>query len=111
MQDSIDVSKYNKVIICIPAYCTGEVLQKIQWGNGRKTVISCVKGLMNDGSMVCRFLNEHLQKHIIAPVHFLGGANIDNEKEIVEITDDEKLELACVLKNVYAIGFGMALHQ
>ncbi len=110
-QDEIDVSAYPEVIICIPAYCVDEVLAKVNWGPVKKVVTSCVKGLMNNGISACNYLNEKLVDTLHSPVNFLGGANIDDGQEIVEIVQDYNLELACILKNVYAIGFGLALKQ
>jgi len=107
----IDVSIYDKVIICVPTYCLLEVLKRVQRGNKKKIVISCIKWLMKNGETVCTYLDKHLKKQIKWKSFFLGGANIDDEKEIIEIKRDKKLELACVLKNTYAIGFGIALQQ
>jgi len=110
-QKTIDVSSYDKVMICIPTYCLLEVLKKVQRGSKKKIIISCIKWLMNNGETVCTYLDKHLKKQMKWSSFFLGGANIDDGNEIVEIKRDKKLELACILKNVYAIGFGIALHQ
>lgn len=109
--DIIDVSAYEEVIICIPAYCLLEVLWKIKWGSDKKIVTSCIKWLLDNWEMVCEYLNKNLIDIIKSSVLFLGGANIDDGNEIVDISDDYKLELACVLKNVYAMGFGIALKE
>ena len=109
--DSIDVSNYEEVIICIPAYCVDEVLNRVNWGSEPKIVISCVKGLMANGETVCHYLDKKLANILQSPAQFLGGPNIDDGREIIEIGLNPQLELACVLKNVYAIGFGLALAQ
>jgi len=110
-EEIIDVSAYEEVIVCVPAYCVDEVLEKVHWGEGKKIVTSCVKGLANTGETVCSYLNRKLKDFLHAPVNFLGGANINDGREIVEISQDYQLELACILKNVYAVGFGSALNQ
>lgn len=110
-EDVIDVSSYEEIIICVPAYCAQEVLEKINWGEGQKKIISCAKGLLDNGQSLCQYLNENYATIMLEPASFLGGANIDDGGEIVEITKDYALEIACILKNVYAIGFGLALKK
>lgn len=100
----IDVSDYENIIICVPSLYIDDVIKKIKFSSKNKAILSCVKGLMNNGSTVCQYLRKRFKSK---DIRFLGGANIDcNDESFRMIDAGTRLELLGILKNVYAIGFG-----
>jgi len=85
------------------------VLKKVKFGGKDQYIYSCVKGLMNNGSTVCDYLNKKLK---VDDVKFIGGANIDcGDENYRKVDNSGKLERLGILKNVYAIGFGYYLKK
>lgn len=105
-----DYLRYNsdvkEVWICVPSHCFIEVVNCLEI-NMADTIVSCCKGLLRTGQSPIEFLHEKFPE---CEIKHLGGPNIDDGNELIRF-GGKKLETSSILKNVYAIGFAMAMEQ
>lgn len=99
---------YKKIYICVPSVYFIEVINKFKdyFSSPHIEVISCCKGLLDNGNTPM----EELKERGMENVKHLGGACIE-KNEIIKITDDIDFEKLSILKNVYAIGFAYWLEK
>lgn len=111
-QDAFEIKDTDQVYIAIPAPYLIETLNRFTHSSRHATVWSATKGLTEHGLLPSDAIRQAWASHDII---IMGGACIASEPnlEIIEVPFNRQdqsgvfLELAGILKNVYAIGFNI----